>query len=94
MTLSPHLKLYSRVNCKLCEAAWDELSALAAELEFSIERVDIGTDPMLMDRLRNLVPVVDVTGGPLVYPPITTDKVLEAIAAGRSGSSGRLQNDV
>ena len=93
MSVSPHLKLYSRVNCPLCEAAWDELSALAKELEFSIERVDIETDPLLMDRLRNLVPVVDIAGGPLVYAPITTDKVLEAIAASRPGSSAKLLND-
>lgn len=93
MSVSPHLKLYSRVNCPLCEAAWDELSALAKELEFSIERVDIETDPLLLDRLRNLVPVVDVVDGPLVYAPITTDKVLEAIAASRPGSSGRVLND-
>ena len=92
MSDSPHLKLYSRVNCHLCEAAWVELSALAEELELSVEHVDIETDPLLVDRLRNLVPVVDVTGGPLVYPPITNDKVLEAIAAGRSGPSSRLLN--
>ena len=93
MSVSPHLKLYSRVNCSLCEAAWDELSALAEELEFSIERVDIATDPLLVDRLRNLVPVVDVADGPLVYAPITTDKVLEAIAASRPGASDRFRND-
>lgn len=93
MAFTPHLKLYSRVNCHLCESAWDELSELAQELGFSVERVDIETDPLLASRLRNLVPVVDVADGPLVYAPITTDKVLAAIAAAFPGSSDRLPNN-
>ncbi len=84
----PNLKLYVRSNCHLCHEAWDELAALAAELDFDIEAVDADGDPLLAARFQHLVPVVDVAGGALVFSPITTDKVLDAIALRQPGAGG------
>jgi len=84
MNSTPLVLLYTKAGCALCDEAWQELSALADELGFMVEAVDIASDPELQQRLQYLVPLVDVENGPLVTAPVTADKVLEAIALSRA----------
>ena len=57
-----------------------------AGIQFHMIYYHRSRDPVLMERFRNLVPVVDVAGGALVFSPLTTDKVLDAIAQRRPGT--------
>jgi glutaredoxin len=49
-------------DCHLCERARDELSALAAELGFVVDEVDITGSPELERRYREWIPVIEVGG--------------------------------
>ncbi len=79
--MKPRLTLYTRAGCHLCDHAWDMLNALAGEMDFTLSKVDITSDPALFARFRYLIPVVDVEHGPALYGVITTDSILTAIAA-------------
>jgi len=49
-------------GCHLCERALAQVEALRAELGFELETVDIGGDPELEARYRELLPVVEIDG--------------------------------
>lgn len=52
------LTLYGRVYCHLCHEMEEALEPLQKELGFSVETVDVDTDPELEERLGELVPVL------------------------------------
>lgn len=74
------LTLYGKPGCHLCEDAARLLAGLAAEFGWDITERDITTDPALEERFRYLIPVVEVDGAVLVYPPITAERLLESVA--------------
>jgi len=74
------LTLYGKPGCHLCEDAARLLADLAAEFGWDMAETDITTDPVLEERFRYHIPVVDVDGAVLVYPPITAERLLEAVA--------------
>ena len=49
-------------DCHLCERARGELGALAAELGFAVDEVDITGVPELERRYREWIPVIEVEG--------------------------------
>ncbi len=54
--------LYTRQGCHLCEAAWALLSEAQRRDHYSLEKVDIDTDPVLVAEHGLHVPVVAVNG--------------------------------
>lgn len=58
----PVVTVYTARGCHLCERAIDDLAALAADLEFVVEEIDITGDPELEARYRELLPVIEVAG--------------------------------
>ncbi len=54
--------LYVARDCHLCERARDELGALAAELGFDVEEIDITGVRELERTYREWVPVIEVEG--------------------------------
>ena len=54
--------LYHAEGCHLCERARATLEALRHELGFTLAEVDIGGDPELEARYRELLPVVEING--------------------------------
>lgn len=52
------LTLYGRVYCHLCHEMEVALEPLREEFGFSLETVDVDTDPDLEARLGELVPVL------------------------------------
>ncbi|MEI8105668.1 MAG: glutaredoxin family protein [Actinomycetes bacterium] len=58
----PVVTVYTARRCHLCERAIDDLAALAADLEFVVEEIDITGDPELEARYRELLPVIEVAG--------------------------------
>lgn len=55
---SPHLSLYSRHGCHLCDEMADALASLKQEVAFHVTVLDIDADPVLADRFNDLVPVL------------------------------------
>jgi hypothetical protein len=55
--------VYSRPGCHLCEEAIGEIVAIRAEgYEFELREVDIESDDLLLKRLLERIPVVEVGG--------------------------------
>lgn len=52
------LTLYGRSGCHLCEDMEAALDELQKELGFRLERIDIDSDPGLVDAYGTLVPVL------------------------------------
>ncbi|RME43501.1 MAG: glutaredoxin family protein [Chloroflexi bacterium] len=78
------ITLYSRPGCHLCEEVHGYLEEWTADLTLETRVVDITQDEALFERFRYWIPVVDVAGGPLLYPPFSRDRLratLEQLAA-------------
>jgi glutaredoxin len=61
--------LYSRPGCHLCDDLKLDLAALHAEIAFVLTERNIDDDPADHARFQYLIPVLDIEGGPLLYPP-------------------------
>ncbi len=79
--MTPHLTLYTRPGCHLCDDAWERMIDLATEFDWQVSKFDISGDAILLQRFGHLIPVVDVAGGPLLFAPLTTEGLLDAVAA-------------
>ena len=54
-----HFTLYSRSYCHLCQDMLDALKLLhTPERPFTVEVIDVDTDPALVERFDELVPVL------------------------------------
>lgn len=60
MTLQ--LRLYSKPGCHLCDAALAALDRLRPRQPYALEVVDITTDPELLGRYGERIPVLSVNG--------------------------------
>jgi thioredoxin reductase (NADPH) len=55
---TPRLTLFGRSYCHLCDDMFAALAPLRSEFGFSVEVVDIDSDPVLEQRFDTLVPVL------------------------------------
>ncbi len=58
----PRVVLYTRPDCHLCDDVKRQLATLASELEFSVDEVNIESEPALRVRYGHDIPVVSVEG--------------------------------
>jgi hypothetical protein len=54
--------LYSRPGCHLCEAIKTEMTRAGCADLYSLEEIDIESDPQLLERYRYEIPVVCING--------------------------------
>lgn len=59
---TPRVTLYGRAGCHLCDEARVVIEAVCLELGESFTEVDIDSDPALLDRFTDEVPVTFVDG--------------------------------
>jgi glutaredoxin len=74
------LTLYTREGCHLCDEAAHLLRRLAPEFGLDVEEVDIDSDPALLERYWDSIPVVALDGEPLVSAPFREKHVRAALA--------------
>ena len=75
--------LYSKPDCHLCDGVKADLLDLASEIGFVLQVQDIQTDPVLFERFRYLIPVVNIENGPLLYPPMDFLTLHQALMAAK-----------
>lgn len=56
------ITLYSRPGCHLCEIALEVIERVGADLGVGWEEIDIDSDPDLLDRFGEEIPVTFVDG--------------------------------
>lgn len=57
-----HVRIYTRAGCHLCEEAKAEMARAACSELFTLEEIDINTDPELSRRYGYDIPVVTIDG--------------------------------
>ena len=54
--------IYSKPGCHLCEEAKRAIRAADCAGEYTLEEVNIETDPVLLERFRYEIPVITING--------------------------------
>lgn len=75
----PTVRLYRRDGCHLCDDAERQLEALAHELHFAIELIDIESDEALHRRYLIEIPVVAVGDREVLRAPFSPQTLREAL---------------
>ena len=73
--------LYSKPDCGLCDDLKQELLEIQKTMHFDLIERNIVEDDALFARYRYLIPVLDIEGGELLYPPHHWDVVYNALHA-------------
>jgi hypothetical protein len=71
--------LYSKPDCHLCETLKADLLSIQGKIGFTLLERNIEEDPDDFLRFRYLIPVVDIEGGALLYPPHTWHTLFQAL---------------
>ena len=71
--------LYSKPDCGLCDELKQELLEIQDELQFELSERNILEDEEIFARYRYLIPVLDIEGGELLYPPHHRDVLYSAL---------------
>ena len=77
--MTARVTVYSREGCHLCEDAEQIVAQVCADLGEQWERVDIDTDPELVRRFTNEVPVTFVDGRQHDFWRVDPDRLRAAL---------------
>ncbi len=79
--------LYTKPDCPLCTELKADLLTLQVEIGFSLQERNIETNAADFARYRYLIPVLDIEGGPILYPPHEWLFVRQALLAAKENSA-------
>lgn len=65
------LDFYTKPDCPLCDDAFPKVARLAQRFGLGVRRVDIRTDPELLERHRHRIPVIELEGRELAWGRIS-----------------------
>ena len=84
-----NVRLYRKDDCPLCDDLKADLLALQQEIGFVVEERNIEADPVARERYRYLIPVLDIEGGALLYPPHDFLTIRQALVDARDATRNR-----
>jgi glutaredoxin len=73
------IRLYGRAGCHLCQEAAHLLDRLRETADFTVEYIDIDSNPLLQEKFRCQIPVVSFNGGQRVALRITEERLQRAL---------------
>jgi glutaredoxin len=79
---APHLIVYSRAYCHLCDDMVAALIALQPRHGFSLEVVDVDADPELEARYDLLVPVLTMNGREICHFVLDGERLAATLGRG------------
>ena len=79
MSVKPHVVLYTKPGCRLCEEARDEIARAGCEGLYTYEEVDILSDAELTRRYGWDIPVILIDGTHAFKHRLTAADFREAI---------------
>jgi glutaredoxin len=71
--------IYSRPGCHLCQEAKQVIQASAIEEEYTLEEINIESDPDLLKRYRYDIPVITINGVEAFRHRLTAKEFLRKI---------------
>ena len=85
--MTARVTLYSRPGCHLCDDARAVIERVCADLGESFTEVDVDSDPVLLDRFTDEVPVTFVDGRQHDFWQVDQARLRQALA-GRDEHAG------
>ena len=79
--MAPRITFYTRAGCHLCDQARAVIEQVCAELDEEYAEVDIDTDPDLVARFTDEVPVTFVDGRQHDFWRVDPARLREALTA-------------
>jgi glutaredoxin len=70
----PHVVIYSRPGCHLCEEAKKVIEASGYREEYTLEEINIESDAELLSRYRYDIPVITINGQEAFRHRVTADE--------------------
>lgn len=74
-----HVTLYSKPGCTLCDELKVDLLAMQQAFSFDLVEFNIEQDADTFERFRYVIPVLEIEGGALIYPPHTAHELYQAL---------------
>lgn len=84
--MSHQLVMYDKPGCHLCELAYQLVEGLRRDFDFSLERIDITSDPVLLKEYGEKIPVLVIDGEVKLFAPIRLVHVRAALSKRRNMS--------
>lgn len=78
--MSARLTLYSRPGCHLCEEMKAALAPASRRVRFTLEEINIDSDPELVRLYGESIPVLAINGKVAFKVKLTTEAFLEKFA--------------
>ncbi|HBB86907.1 MAG TPA: hypothetical protein DC047_04770 [Blastocatellia bacterium] len=66
--------LYTRPGCHLCEEAKREMYAAGCTNEYTLQEINIESDPVLLHRYRNDIPVITINGAEVFRHQVNSEE--------------------
>jgi glutaredoxin len=80
-----HVVIYSRPGCHLCDEAKQAIEAARCPEEYTLEEINIESDPGLLRRYRYDIPVVTINGVEAFRHKLTSAAFRERLVSGSGG---------
>jgi hypothetical protein len=78
-TGQPVVTIFGKPGCCLCDEALDVLRRVQLRMPFRLEKVDITSDPDLLDRYRYDIPVVHIDGREVFLQGVDEKQLLQQL---------------
>lgn len=75
--------LYTKEGCHLCEKARAILDRVAEIHPLAIEEVDITHDNRLYEQYGDVIPVIEIEGGPTFVSKVSEFRLRQALVGGQ-----------
>jgi glutaredoxin len=72
--------IYSRPGCHLCEEAKQNIESAQCGNKYTLEEIDIESDPALLRRYRYEIPIVTINGEEAFRHSVTADEFRRRLA--------------
>ena len=87
MTALPHLTLYSKRGCHLCDDMKHAVDRVAARVRLTLEVIDISTDPALTERYGLEIPVLLIDGKKAAKYRVTEAELVDRLTRRQVGGA-------
>ncbi len=82
---------YTKEGCPLCRTAEEMLEEIAGEYGLTVNRIDISDDREARRRYAEMIPVIELPGGGVLWGRIDRDEIREALLRAHSGGKGEVE---
>jgi glutaredoxin len=81
----PHVIVYSRPGCHLCDEAKNAIQTAGCDERFTLEEINIESDPDLLTKYKHDIPVVTIDGHEAFRHRVNTDQFKKLVQVKLAG---------